>query len=240
VSGAAELASMVDVPVLAEVAGDEGLARDQRDQDDVLVASLVSALDGTQRPVVLVTSALGSEGRAGVVARLGRALALTGYRALVVSADLERSKLHDELGLSLGLGLTDLLEVLERTGGADLPPELLERATNNVLQPREGDRLIGRLSAITAGTKPQDPGPLVSGRPMERFVQIAKGLSVDYVLVDGPSLLGPLDSQTLSRAVDYTLLVSCPRRLPVRKVGELREKLDGLADKPAGLLALGR
>src|SRR2546429_1564877 len=57
--------------------------------------------------VILITSALPSEGKSTVAANLARTLALGGSQVLLVDSDLRRGALHKRLGVQLTPGLTE-------------------------------------------------------------------------------------------------------------------------------------
>jgi Mrp family chromosome partitioning ATPase len=74
---------------------------------------------------------------------------------------------------------------------------------------------------------------------MTMFLRQVKALDYDYVLIDGPPLLGIADSQVMARNVDHVMLVSRLDRLSLDHVGELREVLDGLDRPILGVVVIG-
>jgi Mrp family chromosome partitioning ATPase len=188
--------------------------------------------------VLLMTGALHAEGKTTATARLGRALAQAGHHVLLVSADLRVPRLHEMFGLDLGVGLSDILTVLDLESG-EFDDELLDRATHVVVTQGQGKGRRGQLDVITSGTKPKDPGRLVAGPAMKAFLDHVRGLDYDYVLVDAPPLLGIADSQALARYVDEIVVVNRIDRMTLEHVEQLREVLDRLALRPLGIVVIG-
>jgi Mrp family chromosome partitioning ATPase len=157
---------------------------------------------------------------------------------LLVSADLRVPRLHEMFGLDLGVGLSDILTVLDLESG-EFDDELLDRATHVVVTQGQGKGRRGQLDVITSGTKPKDPGRLVAGPAMKAFLDHVRGLDYDYVLVDAPPLLGIADSQALARYVDEIVVVNRIDRMTLEHVEQLREVLDRLALRPLGIVVIG-
>jgi Mrp family chromosome partitioning ATPase len=206
-----------------------------------LRSSLELALTAGRRPhVILMTGALHAEGKTTATARLGWALAQSGEKVLLVSADLRVPRLHEMFGLELAPGLADVLVELDWDGDGHAPnAELLDRATRTVIPHFDGRGRRGELHVIPSGTKPKDPGRLIAGPAMRAFLDTVRNADYDYVLVDAPPLLGIADSQALAREVDEILLVNRLDRVTLERVNELRDVLDRLALEPLGIIVIG-
>jgi receptor protein-tyrosine kinase len=137
--------------------------------------------------VIMVSSALPSEGKSTTVANLGLALADAGRRVVIVEADLRRPKVTEYLGLVEGIGLTNIL-----TGRADVGDVLQEVGDSN-------------LSVIGAGPMPPNPGELLASGQMGTLIDKLRA-DYDYVLVDAPPLLPVADSTGLAVIMDGVLL----------------------------------
>jgi capsular exopolysaccharide synthesis family protein len=137
--------------------------------------------------VIMVSSALPSEGKSTTVANLGLALAEAGRRVVIVEADLRQPRLTDYLGLVGGVGLTNIL-----TGSVDV---------EDVIQP-VGD---GGLAVIGAGPTPPSPGKLLSSGQMVALIEKLRAHH-DFVLIDAAPLLPVADSTGLAVLVDGVLL----------------------------------
>ncbi|MGY1769906.1 polysaccharide biosynthesis tyrosine autokinase [Blastococcus sp. SYSU D00813] len=136
--------------------------------------------------VIMVTSALPSEGKTTLTVNLAIALAEAGQRVTVVEADLRRPKVTRYLGMVGGVGLTNVL-----AGSADM---------EDVLQAyRDG------MSVIAAGPTPPNPGELLASTHMSHFVADLRARN-DFVLVDAPPLLPVADATGLASSMDGVLL----------------------------------
>jgi capsular exopolysaccharide synthesis family protein len=137
--------------------------------------------------VIMVSSALPSEGKTTVVINLALALTDANRKVVVVEADLRRPKVTRYLGLVGGVGLTNVL-----TGSAQLE-EVVQRYGN------------GDMSVIAAGPIPPNPGELLASSHMAALIDKLRG-EHDYVIVDAPPLLPVADSSGLAVHMDGVLL----------------------------------
>jgi Mrp family chromosome partitioning ATPase len=205
---------------------------------ETLRASLEVMAPPETRPSILMTGAVHGEGKTSATWRLGQALTRAGHRVLLVSADLRVPRLHSVAGVSLGIGVSDILAKIDWEGSAP-DTNLLRRAIRPVIEHGPGKRRRGVLHLITSGTKAKDPGRLLSGPAMKALLQHLKQLDYDYVLVDAPPLLGIVDSQVLVRDVDHMILVNRLDRLSLDQVEDLQLVLDGLELTPLGVVIIG-
>lgn len=137
--------------------------------------------------VIMLSSALPSEGKTTAAVSLGLALADSGRRVTIVEADLRKPKVVRYLGLVEGAGVTDIV-----AGKSDI---------DDVLQPY-GD---GTLSVIAAGRTPPNPGELLASSHMAELLEKLRATN-DYVLVDGPPLLPVADASGLAVHTDGVVL----------------------------------
>jgi receptor protein-tyrosine kinase len=192
-------AEVAGAPVIGMILRDPAMAKDavhtvDRTHDNRVAEDYrqlrtnLQFLNVDQPPtVIMVSSALPSEGKTTVVVNLALALVGAGRTVTVVEADLRRPKATSYLGLVSGAGLTNVL-----AGTADL---------EEVLQ-SYGD---GGLSVIAAGPIPPNPGELLASTHMADVVEKLRGQN-DYVLVDAPPLLPVADSSGLAVMMDGVLL----------------------------------
>jgi capsular exopolysaccharide synthesis family protein len=150
--------------------------------------------EGRLRTVV-ITSSLSEEGKTSIAANLGVALAQSGKRVVVVSADLRRPGLQSYFAARNGTGLTDVLRGKGRVSEA-----LTETAVRG-------------LWVLPAG------GPLNSASPLELLSSDAMRRALeelrrshDYVLIDTPPLLASFDVTALAGFADGILFVADARK----------------------------
>jgi Mrp family chromosome partitioning ATPase len=144
---------------------------------------------------------------------------------LVIDADVRRPAVHDALGLSNAVGLTDVL----RPGMEHLPLH----------------EVSSRLSVLTGGRAAFDPRNLASDRMQSLLRDVAS--SFDWVLVDAPAIDRAPDARLLagvSRAVLFVIARgTTPFSAVERAISEIgRGCIIGavLNEVPAGRLARRR
>ncbi len=160
---------------------------------------LTTAAGPPQR--LCVTSARPEEGKTCVAANLAIVLAQMGKRVVLVDAALRRPRLHRLFGRDIGPGLTDYL-----TANATLPA---------VIKPAAPDK-VPTLDLVVSGPVPPNPMQLLQSVEMRGFLE-ELGRRYDFVIADGPALVGPADAALLAREMGAVLLVvkagETPRKL---------------------------
>jgi capsular exopolysaccharide synthesis family protein len=145
-------------------------------------------LDVDEPPkVIMVSSALPSEGKTTVVINLALALAEAGRKVTVVEADLRRPRITRYLGMVGGVGLTNIL-----AGSADVADVTQYYGEHG-------------LAVIAAGPIPPNPSELLASATMAELLDKLRA-SNDFVLVDSPPILPVADSTGLASVVDGVLL----------------------------------
>jgi capsular exopolysaccharide synthesis family protein len=201
-TGAPVLGHVVRDPALSKRHLVDGTGAGPAAEDYRQLRNNLQWLDADDPPsVIMVTSAVPSEGKTTTVVNLALVLADAGHKVAVVDADLRTSKATDYLGMTGGAGLSNVLG-----GTADL---------NEVVQ-RYDDREIW---VIAAGPTPANPGELLATDEMRSLIDKLRG-DYDYVLVDAPPVLSVADASGMAMYTDGVLLVV---RRGSTQVGELRE-----------------
>lgn len=158
---------------------------------------------------LLVTSALGEEGKSLTSLNLGMAMAREyDHSVLLVDADLRRPRLHSYLGIEPRCGLLDYLK-----GSVPLERALVKTG-------------IGKLVLLPAGGVAEDPAELLGSEVMKDLIIELKNRYPDrYVLLDTPPALLFAEAQILSTFVDSALMVV---REGVAKVSQIQATLAAL------------
>src|SRR3954447_24668070 len=244
VNGPRELGRLLDLPMLTAVPFvRRRLGRPKRmlsgiehESYQTLGASVRFSLPAESGPhVVLVTSALHAEGKSTVTARLGRALAQSGHRTLMVSADLRWSTLHQLVDVAPAPGLSDLLLEYHEHGDG---PELDRQMGRAIVGLEHGPR-SGELDMLPSGRKVQEPAQLLSGEGLALVFERLAQLDYAYVLVDAPPMLGIADTQSLARCANHLLYVARLDRITLDNLMDARDILDRLEARPIGFVAIG-
>ncbi len=235
VSGAREMSRLLELPVLAEVPyvrrplghRPQTLSSAEYEAYQTLQASLRRRLPATSQRTVLVTSALPGEGKTEVTAALGLVLSQAMHRTWLVSADMRWPKLHELFDVEQTPGLSEVLVGAQNGGSSDI---------FQLSAARSG---AGPLHVLASGRAPEDPAQLLAGDAVDGFFEEIKELEYDYVLFDGPPLLGLVDSQVLAQRVDGVLIVCRPDRQTPETALDLRELLQSLEVEPLGVVIVG-
>jgi capsular polysaccharide biosynthesis protein len=232
-----EVSEILDLPLLATIPEKPGrrslrraalAARIEQEAYRTLAASLRLTLKTDRDHVLLTTSALHAEGKTSVTLRLGRLLAESGRRTLIVSADLRWPRLDGLVGLEGRPGLSDLLQAAD--AGVE-PATVREHIAGR--GPRDAD-------VLPAGTLlGDDAAPLLTSERLDAVFLALSELGYVYVLVDAPPLLGLGDTQVLASMCDELLVVARVRGLHIDNLIDLRATLDRLPIRPLGAVVIG-
>jgi len=163
------------------------------------------------RNTVLVTSALGGEGKSVTCANLAVMLAREyGQTVLLVDADLRKPSLANYLGLSPVFGLADCLN-----DRIDLCRAIMKTG-------------LPKLSFLSAGKKVADPAELLSSHRMKELLTELKHRYADrYIIIDTPPALLFAETLALSALVDGILVVVKEGVATLKGVGDMLETLKG-------------
>jgi Mrp family chromosome partitioning ATPase len=149
------------------------------------------------------------------------------HRTWLVSADMRWPKLHELFDVDQTPGLSEVL-VGARNGGSSGIFQLSAARTGS-----------GSLHVLASGQTPPDPAQLLASDALDGFFDEIKESEYDYVLLDGPPLLGLVDSQVLAQRVDGVLIVCRPDRQTPETALALRELLERLEVEPLGIVIVG-
>ena len=170
---------------------------------------------------VMVTSAVGQEGKSTTSANLAIALARAGQNVALVDLDLRRPRLHTLFDLPRAPGVTEVI-----LGRAKIEPQQVDSG-ETTLQAEQGS-----LQVLPAGEHPPHVGELIGASALGDIIDELKE-RVDIVLIDTAPLLLVGDTMALSSRVDAVIVVT---RLNVVRRPLLRELRRVLAVCPAGKL----
>lgn len=173
-----------EIPLLAAKDPKSPLAEAVRSLRTQLI---FSTADGAPR-ITHITSAGPGEGKTTVATSIAITFAQAGAKVLLIDADLRSPSLHRVFGLTNALGLTNYL-------AGDTKPADIAQATP-----------VTRLFAITSGPLPPNPVELLSGAKMLDLLGLGTE-RFDYVLIDGPPVVGLADALVLANLSRATIFV---------------------------------
>jgi capsular exopolysaccharide synthesis family protein len=132
---------------------------------------------------LMITSAQKSEGKTTSVLNLGKAFAHTGYKVLIIDADLFRPRLGKLLKLEENKGISNYFLDNE-------PPE------NLIVQTKTEN-----LFALPAGLIPPNPSELIGSKKMKDLIE-KLGKDFDIVLIDSAPINSTIDVSVLGSYID--------------------------------------
>lgn len=175
-----------------------------------LRTSLLFALSEKPRgKVLLITSAVPSQGKSFISANLAYLFAAMGKKVLLIEADVRRSSLKRYIDFNpKDPGLSSILKE-----GATPESVILKSVYEN-------------MDFLPAGPRVQNPGDMLSTDRMQSLIHDSAEL-YDFVVIDSPPLLPVHDARSLANAADVTAFVV---RQDMTSVSEVREAID-ICDK---------
>jgi succinoglycan biosynthesis transport protein ExoP len=169
---------------------------------------------GTGR-CVLITSAIGGEGKTTLAAQLAARCGNAGMSTLLIDADLRRAALCPLLDVPEGIGLSDVLKE--------------EATAAEVVIPVQG----GTFYFLPAGTPIQDTNRVFQGRQLGILINQLRQL-YDLIIIDSPPVLPVPDALILGRWADGAVLAARYDISRFPQVERARRQLDN-----AGIAIMG-
>ena len=164
---------------------------------------------------VLVTSAIGGEGKTTLAAQLAARCGNAGISTLLIDADLRRAALCDLLDVPEGPGLSDVLKN--------------EANVDEIVIPVQG----GTFHLLAAGTPIDDTSRILQGRNFAILIAQLRQ-RYDMIIIDSPPILPVPDGLILGRWTDGALLAARFEVSRSPQVERARRQLDS-----AGIPVLG-
>jgi capsular exopolysaccharide synthesis family protein len=180
---------------------------------------------------LLIASAAPGDGKTTVARHLAAAAARMGARVLLLEADLRRPTMAQQLDVSSGPGVSDVL----------IGTVSLSEATQTIdLDTPSGDGGGGRMfDVLVAGAAlVPNPGELIESHAMESLLEEAKAKH-DLVVIDTPPLTAVSDAFPLLRKVDGVIIVGRVGRNRRDVAQRLHETLTGAGAPLLGVVANG-
>lgn len=135
-----------------------------------------------------ITSSAAGEGKTTTAINIATAFTQTGGNVLLIDADLRNPSLHKELSLPNAMGLTNFL------AGDKQPAEVVKKSE------------IPKLYVMPTGPIPPNPAELLSTGKMMDMLKMSTE-RFEYVIVDGPPVLGLADALILANMARATIMV---------------------------------
>ncbi len=159
---------------------------------------------------VAVTSAIPGEGKSTITLGLALSAARRHKRVLVIDGDLRCPSIHDKLGITNDIGLSDLL------AGKTKTPNTSTVALSNL-----------NIDVLTSGSITVDPVQLLSSERLQEFIWKVED-RYDLVLVDTPPAIGMVDAIKVASCCSGTVVVARLEKASFTQVSETFNLLDRL------------
>jgi polysaccharide biosynthesis transport protein len=232
-SGVRELSRLARAPVLAALPPRRGLRSRSRQTEEAFQALQAAALQlPGDRKVLLVTSAFPSDEKTRVSLRLAQSLARAGSRPLLISADFERPRIEERLGISGSPGLAEVVGAIV-DGAAQ---EIEELVAEMVVSPAKS---APDLDVLPSGNADGNRPWVYAREPMSLLFASLERSDYRYVVVDGPPLLSVVDGPLLARYADAVIAVCRFDRMTPAAAAELGDVLSQFDSTTVGLVAVG-
>ncbi|MEI6153988.1 MAG: polysaccharide biosynthesis tyrosine autokinase [Deltaproteobacteria bacterium] len=141
-----------------------------------------------EKKVLLVTSALPSEGKTILSTNLAVGFAQLGKKVLFIDADMRKPRVHTVFKMEREPGLS---EILTKAG----EPFSIIR-----------DTMVENLKLITCGTIPPNPAELLISSHMDEFIEKMKE-QFDVVIFDSPPITSVTDAVEIGSYVDGVVMI---------------------------------
>jgi len=160
------------------------------EQYKILRTNLLSMNKGKPPRLIVITSAIHSEGKTVTALNLAVSLAqaINKPKVLLVDADLRRGRVKTYMGIFEKAGLTEILKKEIK----------LQDAVYNLD--------IENLYVVISGGVPENPAELLASNEMRHFLSKVKS-EFDFVLIDTPPIISVTDSGILGSQVEGVILV---------------------------------
>lgn len=169
-----------------------------------------------QGQTLVVSSSLPGEGKSTTTAHLAATLAQSGYRVLLIDADLQAPVQHQ------------LWDLVNRNGLSHWV--VSHQPADAIVHP-----VLDHLDIMTAGVTPPNSAIFFESEAFQEQLKALKP-DYDYVLIDAPPLLGSADAVLLNKVADGLLLVSRLDQVDDRSARAVQELVQRTGCKVLGLV----
>jgi capsular exopolysaccharide synthesis family protein len=183
-----------------------------------LLASLLFSTPGRTPRTILVTSGSPLEGKTTISVNTALTFAQTGAKVLLIDCDLRRPRVHRQLGIENGAGLTTYLSGREEI-------DALIRTHD----------LYPNLQVITAGPMPTNPADFLTSTEMRILLKVV-GDRFDHVVIDSPPAISFADASIVATLVDGVVIVAHGDHSSRRLVRRVKQRLEAVGANIFGVV----
>lgn len=227
VKSAEDIEQRFAVPVLGII---ELLDKEKGQADDIVMREPHANISESYRAVrtsimlstadkppkhILVTSIAPQEGKTTTAVNLSAILAQSGYRVLLIDADLRKPRLRRIFGIETDTGLSTYL-----AGTSEI----------EFFTPQG----VEHLQVVPSGPVPPNPSELIGSKHMQDLIASLEE-KFDFIIWDSPPLFAVAESLVLSKMMSGTIIVTRAGRTTYR---EIERGIKSLTDIEARILGI--
>lgn len=180
----------VSLPSIALLAHEDPRSHLAEAYRSVRTSLQFSTSEGAPRRLVL-TSTTKNEGKSTSALALAINFAQLGKRVVLMDGDMRNPTVHKLMGMNNAFGLSNYL-----SGHAGADDQLVQSTR------------IPNLMVVTSGPIPPSPVDLLTGPRFLELLDTLQSGGVDYIIIDGPPVLGLADAVVLGNQVHSVLYVA--------------------------------
>ncbi|MDD5422524.1 MAG: polysaccharide biosynthesis tyrosine autokinase [Candidatus Omnitrophota bacterium] len=166
---------------------------------------------------VLFTSTLPKEGKSLTAGYTAFLLAKSGYKTLLLDADVRKPRAHTLLNMNKTPGLVNIL-----VEGASIEEAIRKTRYDNMF-------------LMPSGSKTPNPLELLSSDRMQTLLN-ELSLKFDKIIIDTPPCFNISDAVVLSKIVNATVLVTKYGTVSVKVLEKVRDKFLAIGSRVAGMI----
>lgn len=183
----------------------------------VRTALQFSTAYGAPKRLVL-TSTTKNEGKSTTALALAINFAQLGAKVVLVDGDMRNPTVHKYLSLSNGQGLSNYLSGSHPEGQVARPTD------------------IENLWVVTGGPIPPSPVDLLTGPKLGELMDLLEAQGAQYIIIDGPPVLGLADAIVLGNQVPSLLYVAQASQTRKSHIKDAFRRLRGAGIVPRGVV----
>jgi polysaccharide biosynthesis transport protein len=186
------------------------------------------------RKTLLITSAGPREGKSTCLTNLGLAIAQTGIKTLLVSADIRRPVIAKAFGIKREPGLTEVLLGM-------IPFEdAVRNITDYMLGSIDFDQIrqtpgLDNLWVLTSGQLPFNPAKILESKEFEQLTVELKE-KFDLIIFDSPPVLPVTDASLMASKMDMVIMIYEIGRTSRDALLRAKTQLDSVGAKICGVI----
>jgi capsular exopolysaccharide synthesis family protein len=211
ITGKSEVLLHCNIPVLAEIGHEsvKSLLHDNiiTEQFRVLRTNIQFLSLAEKSRTILLTSAVGGEGKSFTATHLSHSFALTGKKVILLELDLRKPRLAANMKLSNG-GFTNWI--------------ISDEPLSHYIQTSETEK---PFAVLTSGPSPPNPAEMLSFPKVQEMMIWLKE-NYDIIIMDTPPISLVTDARLLSGYADLSLFIVRQRFTHKHQLGYIQEMSD--------------